>query len=172
MYRYIMTDDKKFKGFGAGFRARSGKDTACEYLQKKYTGDIIRFAEPVYNIAAKIQEYYGFDIKKDGGLLQVLGEAIRAELGQDIFANVLEKKLNQSKELYHFIPDIRYQNELDMLKRNNILTGKINRKDRPIDRDQKHRSETELENAQFDIELNNNGTLEEFYQLLEDTIQL
>ena len=58
------------------FRGKSGygKDTCATHIHKLIPGStIIRFAEPIYNIANYIQRELGIDIQKDRQLLRWIG---------------------------------------------------------------------------------------------------
>lgn len=151
-----------------GHKARSGKDTACEYFQKKYGGTILRFAKNVYFVQDLVQQYYNLPLEKDPKLLQTIGEGLR-ELDPDIWVNLLEKDIHKTEDNI-FISDLRYPNEMEMLKKNGFITVKINRPNRPIDRDPNHLSETALNDAEFDIVINNDKDLDNFYHLLDLTM--
>lgn len=151
--------------FAVGHQARVGKDTfaeiATDYLKNRV--EIIRFALPVYHISHDIQERLNKDKTKDPALLQFIGEGLRKIYGETIFVDSAEKKIKEcDPQSCIIVTDMRYENEMEMLKRNGFTTVKIVRDNRVIDRDPNHMSEIALQNAKFDIVLENNGTLSEY----------
>lgn len=155
-----------------GHKSRVGKDELCNYLQSKFGGDIIRIAEPLYTLSHKVQEYYGDEIKKDPKLLQFLGMNVREICGDDVWINsallrVKEECPYQTDDNNYYIPDLRFKNEFRLLKERGFITIKINRPDRPIDRDPNHPSEIELDDAEFDYVIDNDSTLESLKRKLD-----
>jgi len=152
-----------------GHKARSGKDTAVNYKMEKYGGEVIRFADPVYEISEFIQKRLGRDIKKEPKLLQFIGEGLKGVFNdEEIWAKEAERKIKNIQEDKNiYVPDLRFKCEYQMLKNNGFTCIKINRKDRPIDRDPTHKSEVDLDDVEFDKDINNDGTLEEFYERID-----
>ena len=66
-----------------GYKMGVGKDEACSYLIKKYGGEKISFASPLYDIQHHAQRVCGFEEEKDRQFLQFIGTQ-----------NVNYKKLN------------------------------------------------------------------------------
>jgi len=153
-----------------GNKARVGKDTAAAYLQQKHGGIILRFAEPIYQIAEIIQKYYDKEVVKDGGLLQTIGVGMREICWKNIWVDVVAKHIAENPGKNIFIPDMRFPNEFDTLKALGFTCVRINRKDRPIDRDPNHISEIALDDVDMDFEINNDGDKQEFYDRLDEII--
>lgn len=145
---------------------RSGKDTACEYLKKRHGGIIFSFSERLYKTTRKIQKSLGFPIEKDRNLLLLVGK-YATDKNSLIFVKDTEEKIkNTNKETNIFISDVRKPEEAEMLKKNGFTIIKIVR-----NHPEKTFSEMEEKMAEtnyFDITIENNGTLEEFYGELED----
>lgn len=101
-------------------------------------------------------------------LLQYLGtDVLRNSINEDIHVNLLlnELKSSQNANILAFaITDLRFRNELDAIKKHGGLTIRLNRNEaNKIVSNSQHESETALDNAQFDITIDNNGTFEELF---------
>ena len=101
-------------------------------------------------------------------LLQYLGtDVLRNSINKDIHVNLLlnELKSSQNANILAFaITDLRFRNELEAIKKHGGLTIRLNRNEaNKIVSNYQHESETALDNAQFDITIDNNGTFEELF---------
>lgn len=101
-------------------------------------------------------------------LLQYLGtDVLRNSINEDIHVNLLlnELKSSQNANILAFaITDLRFRNELEAIKKHGGLTIRLNRNEaNKIVSNSQHESETALDNAQFDITIDNNGTFEELF---------
>jgi hypothetical protein len=149
-------------------KARSGKDTSCEYLRDKYGGVILRFSESVYNIAGYIQEHLNFPVEKDPRLLQLIGEGMRNLYGKDIFARRLASTVNEIGEWVNiFVADLRHKEEADILKGLGFRLIRINREGLIPDRDPTHISEIDLDDYDKFDEIYNIKELNELYEILK-----
>src|SRR5437016_8811232 len=94
-----------------GCESRVGKDTACEYLQNKYGGKIIRLAKPLYKILFYLQSLCGLENHKDRVFLQILGtEWGRNEIKDSIWIDHFKDKCDQyGPEENIYCPDLRFQ---------------------------------------------------------------
>jgi len=98
-------------------RIGSGKTTAVNYLLKKYEDSLeIKFARKLYEICGVVQNFFNYEIEKDRLLLTSLGMWARSK-NENIFVENEENIIlsNQNKNL--FCSDLRFQNELSMLKK-------------------------------------------------------
>src|SRR3989304_913920 len=110
-----------------GNKARTGKDTAVEYLIKKYGGKSIRFASPVYEVCELIQDYIKVPKQKNPTLLQIIGMGIRKAYDDNIWVNVARNKINELSHIDNiYIPDLRFEHEYKMLKEMGFITIRIN----------------------------------------------
>jgi len=101
-------------------------------------------------------------------LLQKLGSLLREHYGEDILiTGMLDLIKIVPPEHNVVVTDMRTPREMAALKEAGFTTIKITRKDRPIDRDQKHSTEVGLADATFDLHLENDGTIEEFKDKIE-----
>ena len=155
-------------------KARSGKDEAITLLSSLIKADdrdaIIRkprFAEPVYDIAALIQRYLAKPVVKDPKLLIHVGVGLREVYTPDIWMERVRQQIDTYADTDHvFVADLRFRNEHAMLRAAGFTVVRINRPNRPIDRNPNDISECDLDDAEFDYNIHNNGTIEEYHQKL------
>lgn len=155
-----------------GHKARSGKDSSAEYVNRRFGTISYRFASPVYDIALNIQKYLGKTQIKDPGLLQWVGTGLRDHYGNNIW---VQKLINNCIMINLespgvTVPDMRFKNELEALKANGFTTVKMNRSSRPIDRDPTHISEVDLDDGKFDYDICNDFAIESLYLQLNGLI--
>ena len=91
--------------------------------------------------------------------LQKLGtDAVRNGLHEDAWVNALMADYDHADRMPKWlVTDVRFHNEYFAIKRRGGLMIRINRGE-PIN---SHASETALDNVQFDIEIDNTGTIED-----------
>lgn len=170
-------------------KMRSGKDTAAEYLVDKYGGKILKFADPLYQMQVAIYKIAGLTPQKDRKLLQFLGTDWGRDKDPDLWVKIMERTLsiyNNNEEtqlkgeglfltppINLFITDARFSNELDCMRYQNFALVRIirNEQDR-VDAgatNLTHESETSLDEfSGFDYTIDNNGTLEEFLEKIDE----
>jgi len=162
-----------------GSKARSGKDTAADFLAERYGGQIFKFATAIYEISRLAYERVGVPFKKDPKLLQFLGTEWGRSIDTDIWvkACLADISLHEISPFFDkseniFLTDARFTNEADALKKDGFLLVRIersalNRGD--IGRDPNHPSEIDLDNyTGWDYVIDNNGTLEEFHSKIDE----
>ena len=170
----VMNQHQDFKPIRLAFghKARVGKDTAAAYVCKKYNGQSLRFATPVYEIAGLIQQYLGKPIQKDPGLLQLIGAGLREHYTPDIWANFVQAQIRAADPMQTLcITDMRFPNEMEMLKKEGFVIVKINRHDRVIDRDPNHISEISLDNATPDYTIDNDSDIDMLTDAIDQIIR-
>lgn len=149
-----------------GHQARVGKDTFAALWGESRKMHIVRIAGPVYEIAEHALHTLGKPVAKNPALLQTIGESFRGALGEDVWIDAAVLRIRELQALYPdddiVIVDMRYQNEMKVLQELGFKTVKIERADRPIDRDPNHKSEIDLRDAAFDFVIDNNGDMQEF----------
>ena len=89
-------------------------------------------------------------------LLQKIGEGLRKSIDPDIWVKLLLSNYNPDNNI--IITDVRYKNEADMIKNLNGILIRINRDTGYIDN---HKSEIDLNDYNFDYEINNDSDLNE-----------
>ena len=157
-----------------------GKDASAEFLKKQYGGQITSFAEPLYQMMYACQDIMGIERHKDRVFLTTMGDYFRA-IKPSIFVDLcMDKAYAINKAAVNvFVSDGRYENELDAAKLEgfyliHIVSTEERRKERRPEDTAKadtHSSENGYpDDYQFDATITNNGTLEELYQALEETI--
>ncbi|KKL69126.1 hypothetical protein LCGC14_2118080 [marine sediment metagenome] len=152
-----------------GCQARVGKDTACEYLKKKYGGEIYHFSDPLYQILYYAQDLCGFPRQKDVKFLQWVGTEWGRSQKESVWVDTTLNKVPSEGNC--FIGDLRFGNELDKLRKAGFICIRIVRDDRPIDRNTTHASEVALADYQdWDAVLTNNSTIQELYDKLDDVV--
>ena len=155
-----------------GCQSRVGKDSCCEYLQKKYGGFIISHAQPIYTYMHDTQHKFGFEHKKDPQFLQFMGQWV-CKHDPNFWVEQLNKKIDdipQDENIY--VSDVRKNVELKNLQQRGFVLVRIDRPDRPIDRDPNHVTETELLGSdQWDDVILNNSSLEDMYAQIDSCIR-
>ena len=132
---------------GFGHKARHGKDTVAGLVHQalpKHT-TVMRFSGDL-KAHARILGMKG----KDSRFLQKLGDALRS-LDQDIFIRCLGEQIADEEPPCVLIPDVRYKNEAEWIKKQGGVLVRVTRTDPSglqyvsSDRDPNHVSETELD---------------------------
>lgn len=172
-------------------KSGSGKDTIASFLKKIYQQEnkkviIIHFADMVKEYA---KLYYNWNGVKDVAgrqLLQQLGTNTVRAAYPNYWAELVAKFLDAAGRKNHFdialIPDLRFLNEYLIVKKYNkdcttIRINKINDDGTYIlnkaftQEQNNHPSECDLDDYNFDIMVNNNGTLENLEQSAQEIIK-
>jgi dephospho-CoA kinase len=165
-------------------KMRSGKDTACDYIINSLMEDgffvkRMMFADTLKRLGSYIQQECGFPVERDRELYQWLGTDYGRTRDQNVWVNALERQIesNDSAACFLAVTDMRFPNELAMLKRQGFITLRVvaseaTRLSRGADADRlNHESETALDDAEaqglFDYVIENEGSLEEYHAELE-----
>jgi hypothetical protein len=171
---------------------RSGKDVLAKCLINKYNYEKLSFAEPLKkavkelfnfnNIQVGIDEENGNGEEKDiiddrWGItprkaLQYFGTEIMQykmnelipNINREFFANILLSKIVENKN--YVISDMRFLHEYEKIKGLNILIIKVIRPSLIKKRDE-HISENEYEQIPCNIEVLNEGSIEDFINNFE-----
>lgn len=169
---------------GINGKISSGKDTAAELLQelfpemnfqvKKFAGKLKQVASLLTGIEQsnfESQEFKKTYLGDEWGmtvrdLLQRLGtEAMRDGLHENVWVNALFSTYNE--QCNWIVTDVRFPNEYDAIKNHGGLLIRITRPGTVIGT---HISETALDDFTFDIEISNNGTIEDLREKLHRII--
>lgn len=165
-------DNKTPLRIAFGSQARVGKDTAADYLLSNYGGMKLSFSEPLYALLYSTQKYCGLHIQKDRDFLQFIGTWARNK-DVDIWVNMAKRKILLSSETNIYVTDVRYPNEFLMLKNLGFKMVRIKREnnDRNMTNEQaSHPSENSLSEADWDIVIENDGSLSEFLEKIEKLV--
>lgn len=160
---------------GLAGHARSGKDTVAGVLCETYGYDVRAIADPLKRILYRLQpataslvDVHGWDVAKTHpGVresLQILGAAIRREFGFDLLPAAALERGKDSDRLV--ISDVRMPYEVEKIREGGGIVVWISREgvgpangditERPVD---------------YDVLLENNGTLEDLYEAVFNLIE-
>ena len=152
-------------------KAQHGKDTlalaAKEYLEDKGKRVLIlHYADYMKYIA---KEYFGWNGKKDSvgrNLLQQLGTNLVRKVDENYWVDTVIRFITVFEDEWDciIVPDTRFPNEIEQMKEAgfNVLSLRIKRPnfDSPLSEEQqKHPSETALDNYSFDCTIMNDSTI-------------
>lgn len=143
--------------------AGSGKDTAAKALYIKHYNRVA-FADAVKNLAFEFG-WNGLKDERGRKLLQDLGMAGRAYKESIWIDCVRERRIGLSN---HVFTDVRFQNEADYIRG---LDGIIVRIVRPGIIAQNHESELKQCEIAADIEIVNDGTIEDLHNKIRNLIK-
>jgi dephospho-CoA kinase len=160
--------------------AQSGKDTVAEYLVNEYGFTRVAFADPIRKMLyamnpqvdgtrlVDLVDEYGWDIAKKKPeireLLQSLGFSARQIIDDRVWIAAAFHYMTD-KTANYVIADVRFINEAHMIHSEG---GKVWRVIRPgIEAVNTHISETELDRFNFDLILNNDGSVEQLNFLVK-----
>lgn len=152
-------------------KAQHGKDTlalaAKEYLEDKGKRVLIlHYADYMKYIA---KEYFGWNGKKDSvgrNLLQQLGTNLVRKVDENYWVDTVIRFITVFEDEWDciIVPDTRFPNEIEQMKEAgfNVLSLRVKRPnfDSPLSEEQqKHPSETALDNYSFDCTIMNDSTI-------------
>lgn len=137
---------------GIGNKARHGKDRLASLII-----DMVEGARR-YSFADDLKAYARvLGMKgKDGPLLQALGTDVFRRLDPDVWVRCLYWKIAEDRPRVAVLPDMRFPNEMQMVKDLGGTTVRVVRLNEDMsvyqapDRDPNHASETALDDAPFD----------------------
>lgn len=164
-------------------KKQSGKDTIANYLVNKYNFEKISFADPLKSACRELflfddDQLYGDKKEEIDEFFNVTPRKTMQFIGTEVFRNyinnllpdikdnfwvcLMEKQIMNNKNLI-VIPDVRFQNELDLIKKYNGVIIKVDKISNIID---DHISESNnVENV--DHVIDNNNTKEKLYENID-----
>lgn len=164
---------------------RVGKTTMSDYLVEKYKFKTYAYADPIKE-GAKVmfnltdEQVYG-DLKEvvdeRWGIsprifLQKLGtDCCRKTFGDDVWIKTMKFWYENNKDKNIVISDIRFPNEAKAIK---DMGGTLIKIVNP-DVDQiynEHESEKLVDTIQYDLMINNNNTMKDYYKKIDDIIKI
>lgn len=175
-----MGDIKRLRGFyglkiALVGKARSGKDTVADYLVDRYKYKEYKFSTGVRDVINLVR---GEDKHKNRRELQLVGQGLRAFLGDDVWINYTFNAIEEDDNVV--ISDCRQDNEAEALRKQGYLLVKIEcdddvrvkrmlaAGDKFTSEDLKH--ETEQIDIECDVVLYNDGGLEDLYLQVDEFI--
>jgi len=174
-------------------KKQHGKDTTADHLVKNYNFEKIAYATPLKNVCKELfdfneEQLYGDEKEKiddfwgitPRGAFQYVGtELVRKqmgvllpEVGDAFWVKVMERKLMNDNNLDKniVISDVRFQNEVDLIKKCGGIIIKI---ERNLENQDNHLSEMEIDNIKnYDHKINNNSGILELYDNIDNIIKL
>lgn len=173
-------------------KMRSGKDTFADYLMEHTPGKYTKraLADPLKNACKEIflfsdaqlhgdekesyDERWGTTARR---VLQVVGsELFRDEfpkhidgIGSNLWVKHFELWYEQLENKNVVLPGLRFQNEIEMVKKLGGIVIQVVSNKRLPPKDT-HKSENSVLTG-IDLVLENDGTLEEYHTLIEETIE-
>ena len=165
-------------------KAGSGKDTYAGYLANELKSDgykvlVIHFADFLKFVCKAMLDWDGEKDEHGRWLLQYVGTDIIREQSKDFWAYTLMCLLDYLKEFagwdFVIIPDTRFPNEIDAVKEFQfpVFHFRMERTgcDNGLTFEQKrHPSETSLDHFEYDLIIDNDGTLEDLMAAAETTV--
>jgi hypothetical protein len=156
---------------GVSGKKRTGKDTFYKIAKKLLEGKSkvkrYAFADAVKEYAIKYFNIPKEDIKLEENryILQAIGQMLREEVSKEYWINKVLKDVHASRVKnpgeISIITDVRYTNEAEaILHSDNALLIRIEKDN--VDTLDMHQSENDLDDFQFDVVIQNNGTVEQY----------
>lgn len=180
----------------------SGKGTVADILEENHCFDKVSFADTLKNAAATIFRWDRAMLEGDTKdsrekreqvdewwadrlgipdfspryLLQYMGtEVMRDNLHPDIWVLSLERKIIECGPGDYVVPDVRFPNEIRMIKRNGGKVWHVQRGELPDWFGQNpshiHASETSWNNEIFDATIYNNGTIDDLKLTVDNLLK-
>lgn len=158
-----------------GHKSRVGKDVAADYIKSRYGGSILKFSKPVYDLMYSGQKRLNKPANKDPLALQKIATAYKEIYGDDVFVNEMRSEIEWKRKIFGaehrlIIGDVRHKNEVKMLREYGAIFIRIDRKNRPIDRDPAHISEVDLDDFDYDYIIENNGGIMDFQKNIDEVV--
>lgn len=162
---------KLVKRIAFGHKARSGKDTSADYLVARLGYTKLSFAGALYRCTESMQRILGKPVEKDRCLLQELGMLVRRHYGADTWVNIVLAEAQAVDRVV--VSDVRFKNEADALRAAGFVLVKIVRENRTAGSDvaNAHISECELDDYPYDVVIENNGSIEELYETIDNLVR-
>lgn len=162
---------------GISGKQRAGKDTIGEHVADRYSGIVMKYADPIYRIEKSIYDIAGlkhpdeFPKESRRALLQFVGTEWGRNLDPDIWIKNMDKRLSDINT-HVCVTDVRFPNEADLLRKHGF---KIIRVERPEEdriaagaTNLNHISETALDfGYEFDKTFYNIGPKRDLYTLVD-----
>ena len=164
---------------GFAGKARSGKDTAGEYLVDRYKFLRYSFAQPLkdatkimFNLTDKQVEEKDKPAEPWGRSPRELYQKIGTDIARNIDVNVwvkgcdIFKKDNPGRSIV--ITDVRFSNEAFWIRQQGGVVIFLESKTRGIYNNTRHSSENGLTGEDVDAVIENDGTIEALYEKIEE----
>ncbi len=178
-FQHTFTKMKRVIGIHG--RGGSGKDTVAQMIDEiiPHTTEFIATARPIKDalgiLLGLTREQMYDPIEKEvvidrfgksaRQLMQEFGTACKELYGQDIFANILKWRIQDSCEDVQLITDVRFLSEVNVIRQfPSSIIIKIVRPEEFLTNHSNHESEIPLDDSVVDYVVYNDGTLAELKQ--------
>lgn len=166
----------------------AGKGTICKYLNEKYQANAYRFSTMLRDVLDRMY------VPQTRENLQKISTILRQNFGEDVMSKVIAEDVKNDKNEIVMVEGIRRPTDITYLKENPgfhliYITADpkirwerlVKRAENPGDTEKTYEEFLQDEQAEADsmiktlgqtakFTINNDGTLEEFYQQMEDII--
>lgn len=172
---------------GIAGKAKAGKDTLGSYLVRNLGYKRMAFADPLKEAMAAafgipLAEFHGEDLKDEvhpywgitrRAVLQRGADALRGQFGQDLFIRVWTNAYcNLPEQVSVVVTDIRSDAEAETIR---SLCGRVIRLTRSSSElnglESQHHTENGISDCLVDLEIGNNGTKDEMFQLVSKILR-
>ena len=164
---------------GFAGKARSGKDTAGQYLVDRYRFVHYYFAKPLkegtkhmFNLTEeqiknkeKVIETWG---KSPRELYQLLGTDVARSIDSDVWVKNAEMFRRQNAGYSMVVTDVRFANEAKWIRDKGGIVIYLESKTRGIESHTSHSSENGLSGEDVDLIIENDGTINALYDKIEE----
>jgi hypothetical protein len=156
-----------------GGRMRAGKTTAAEHLVARHGYERRSLADPIKQVARAEFDWDGRKDPRGRRLLQELGSAGR-NYDPGLWLRRFDRRFAARGPWPTVVDDLRLRREAEHLRELGFRLVRIVRPDTPVAEDpalDAHETETELEDAPFDLVILNDGTLEDLRRELDRALE-
>lgn len=170
------------KIIGITGNANSGKDTLADYVIQTKNSSFVKyaFAKPIKdimieNLGFTYQQCYDQILKQSKDefwnmtprevMLLIGTKMFRENWRYDFWVKLMQKKIIDNINQNIIISDVRFPNEAKLIKKYGGIIILVNRNDNPIKVE--HVSEKGLPNELIDYTIDNNSTIESYYNKID-----
>lgn len=162
-------------------KARAGKDSVAKFLEQRLRVDgktvlVTHYADLLKFICRRYCGWNGQKDRQGRSILQHIGTDVIRKREPDFWVDFVVKMLRlfDGRWEYVIIPDCRFPNELEVMRRNFptifLKVRRNNARDDMTGRQRSHASETALDDIKPDFYIENNGTLIELNNRVNEWI--
>lgn len=162
---------------GLSGKMQTGKDTVADYLVDKYKFVKLSWADKLKSIAMDLwgltyDECYVNKTERSRMIMQKLGTEVIRSIEENTWVNYLMREIRKKGYSRVVIPDTRFPNEVEAIKKVGGKIWRVERYDTKPTGDVNHPSEIALDDYKhFDLTIANNFDIQHLHQLIDLAIQ-